>query len=260
MLGLLLGFSTTRTPQGEQLHDLAAVVKQKIDSSIEVMRATSAEPSVRSTDSLSLISTAQMGIPEEADVEKRAVAEEILAQNDDFASIFFLTAEGDVYIGEPFDQQKQLPRLNYGDRDWYRGAVSTKDAYVSSVFMSAAINKPAIGIAVPVYAKDGSETVSGYWVAIVKLEEIEKSLRESAMDSGSRVILVDHNGIQVADTLRDPSTDMTELRSYSGLTSVEQALSGKSGHLREMIGDELVDVHYAPAQAYPHTWAIISID
>jgi cache domain-containing protein len=259
VLGLLLGFSATYAPQGGQLHQLATIVKQRIDSSIEVMRTTSTEPSVRSTDSLSLMSTDQMGIPEDADANKRDVAKDILADHGDFASIFFLMPEGDLYVGEPFEQQKQLPRLNYADRDWYQGVVSTKDAYVSSVFMSAAIHKPAIAIAVPVYAAEGSETVSGYWVAIVKLEEIEKSLRQSATDSGSRMILVDHNGIEVADTARDSSADLTELRSFSGLASVEQALSGKSGHLSETIDGAVVDVQYAPVQAFPHTWAIMSI-
>ncbi len=88
MLGLLLGFSATYVSQGGQLHQLTTIVKQRIDSSIEVMRTTSTEPSVRSTDSLSLI-TAQMGIPEDADAGKRDVAKGILADHGDFASIFF---------------------------------------------------------------------------------------------------------------------------------------------------------------------------
>ena len=89
MLGLLLGFSATYVSQGGQLHQLTTIVKQRIDSLIEVMRTTSTEPSVRSTDSLSLISTAQMGIPEDADAGKRDVAKGILADHGDFASIFF---------------------------------------------------------------------------------------------------------------------------------------------------------------------------
>jgi len=252
----MLGFSAALAPQEGQLYHLGTTVKQRIDSSIDVMRTTSTDPSVRSAYSLPLISTAQMGIPEDADTAKRAVAKKILADHSDFASIFFLTPTGDLYIGEPFDQQKQLPRLNYADRDWYQGVVSTNDAYVSSVFMSAAIHKPAIAIAVPVYAEEGSKMISGYWVAIVDLEEIEKSLQQSAADSGSRIILVDHNGVGVVDT----ASDSDELKSFSGLASVEQALSGKSGHLSETIDGVTLDVHYAPVQAFPHTWALISID
>lgn len=259
-LGLLLGLAATYEPQGGQLNSLATAVGHKIDSSIQILKESGAEPSVRNIDSLSLISTAQMGIPVEADIEKRAIAQDVLAQNGDFASIFFLTTDGDVYMGEPFEQQRQLPRLNYSDRDWYEGAVRTKDAYVSSVFMSAAINKPAIAIAVPVYAQQDSGTLSGYWVAIIKLEEIENTLRQSAMESNSRIILVDHTGVQVADSSRDPSTKPTELQSYSGLGSVEEALSGKSGQLREMIDGEFMDVYYGPVRVHPHTWAIISMN
>jgi hypothetical protein len=54
-----------------------------------------------------------MGIPEDADSDKKAVAMELLANHGDFARILFLTPEGDHYIGERFEQQKQLPRLNF---------------------------------------------------------------------------------------------------------------------------------------------------
>lgn len=258
-LGLLLGLAATYQPQGGQLHRIATSVGDEIDSLIHALKESSTEPGLRSLESLSLISTAQMGIPMDEDLEKRAVAQGLLAHNGDFASIFFLTPDGDVYMGEPFEQQKELPRLNYSDRDWYEGAVRTRDAYVSSVFMSAAINRPAIAIVVPVYTQEGSSTLSGYLVAIVKLEEIENNLRQSALSGNSRILLVDHSGIHVADTSRDPTMEPTELRSYSGLESVNHALSGKSGQLREMIDGQVVDVHYGPVGVYPNTWAIISI-
>jgi hypothetical protein len=257
-LGLLLGLAQSFESQAGQLLVLSKAVSQEIDSSIAVLGASSQQPEVRRADSVSLISTAQMGIPMDADGEKRAVAQEILAQNQDFASIFFLTPEGNLYMGEPFDQQKQLPRLNYSDRDWYLGAVRTNDAYVSSVFMSAAINRPAIAIAIPVYVEEGSDQLSGYWVAIIKLEEIENTLRQSVLGNQSRIVLVDHTGLVVADISGDSSSAPMELYSYSGLASVQQALEGKSGELRETVDGESMDVRFAPVMVYPHTWALIS--
>ncbi len=58
----------------------------------------------------------------------------------------------DVYIGEPFRDQKQLPRLNFADRDWYNGVTSTNNTYTSSIFVSASIHAAATAIAVPVYS------------------------------------------------------------------------------------------------------------
>ncbi len=68
-----------------------------------------------------------MGILENLDSEKRNAAKEILGHNKDFGSIYFTMPNGDVYIGEPFYHQKQIPRLNFADRDWYKGVTSTNN-------------------------------------------------------------------------------------------------------------------------------------
>ena len=242
-----------------EAHTLAAGLEKKIDDAINVMKATGDEPEVRSVDSLSLISTAQMGIPQDADTAKREVAKRILSEHKDFASIFFRTLEGDLYMGEPFEQQKQLPRLNYSDRDWYQGVSSTDDAYTSSVFMSAAINEPAIAVAVPVSAPDGGNETPGtigYWVAIINLDTIESGLKD--MQNGDRrMIFVDHNGTEIADSARDPSTKRTELRSFADLQGVRAALAGESGSLTETVDGKDILVSYAPLNAHPHTWAVV---
>jgi hypothetical protein len=244
---------------GSEARTLAAGLEKKIDDAINIMKATGSEPEVRSVDSLSLISTAQMGIPQDADTAKREVAKRILSEHKDFASIFFLTLEGDLYMGEPFEQQKQLPRLNYSDRDWYQGVSSTDDAYTSSVFMSAAVNEPAIAVAVPVSAPDGGNETAGtigYWVAIINLDTIESGLKD--MQNGDRrMIFVDHNGTEIADSARDPSTKRTELRSFADLQGVRAALAGESGSLTETVDGKDILVSYAPLNAHPHTWAVV---
>ncbi|AIF83573.1 hypothetical protein NTE_01510 [Candidatus Nitrososphaera evergladensis SR1] len=244
---------------------LASNLEERIAGYVKVMELTGMMPEVRSTDSLSLVSTAQMGIPQDADVAKRQVAKNIIATygDDNVASIFFLTPEGNIYIGEPFEQQKQLPRLNYSDRDWYQGVSSTKEAYVSSVFMSAAIHEPAVAVAVPVYgqtaagAEEKDNNIIGYWVAIINLDGIEKGLKQ--LEGSSRIIFVDHNGTEIADSARDPSAARTDLRSFSNLESVKAALAGKSGSIVEVIDGKSMRVSYAPVKAQPHTWAVVSM-
>ncbi|HEY9399373.1 MAG TPA: hypothetical protein VIP29_05715 [Nitrososphaeraceae archaeon] len=56
-----------------------------------------------------------MGIPQNLDLQKRDIARDILEKNEDIASIFFVIPKGDTYIGEPYPDQQQLPRLNYAD-------------------------------------------------------------------------------------------------------------------------------------------------
>lgn len=240
--------------EAAEVRILAAGLQQRLDSAIDTMESSSTDPEVTHTDFVSLVSEAQMGIPQDADAGKRDVARAIVESNSDFASIFFLTPDGNLYMGEPYDQQAQLPRLNYSDRDWYQGVSSTDDAYVSSVFMSAAIHEPAVAVAVPVH--DESETI-GYWVAIINLDEVERDLKDGA--DGARVIFVDHNGLEVADSARDDSSPRTELRDFSGLQAVKEALEGRSGSLMEEIDGKSVNAYYTPLDAYPHTWAAVMI-
>jgi hypothetical protein len=239
---------------------IAVDVENRINDSIGVMQLTSELPQVRSTEYLDSISTAQMGIPENKDIEKRAVARQILSQHAEFASIFFLTSSGDIYIGEPFEQQKQLPKLNYAERDWYKGASSTNDTYVSSVFMSAAIHVPAVAIAVPVYADDNNNQITGYWVAIVNLADIESNLMQLDLGhGGSRILLVDHNGTEIADTGR-VLQDKTDLKSFVHLKSVQDALSGQTGSEMEDVDGLKMTASFAPIQAHPHIWAIVFLE
>ena len=238
--------------EASEVRTLAASLQQRLDSAIDTMESSSTDPEVAHTDYLSLVSEEQMGIPQDADVGKRDVARAIVESNSDVASIFFLTPDGNLYMGEPYEQQAQLPRLNYSDRDWYQGVSSTDDAYISSVFMSAATHEPAVAVAVPVHGE--SETI-GYWVAIINLDEVERSLKDGA--DGARVIFVDHNGLEVADSTRDDSSQRTELADFSGLQSVKEALAGRSGSLVEEVDGESVKAYYAPLGAYPHTWAAV---
>ena len=47
-----------------------------------------------------------MGIPENADILKREMAKRILQLDDDFGSVYLTTPKADIYLGEPFSQQK----------------------------------------------------------------------------------------------------------------------------------------------------------
>ncbi len=120
--------------------------------------------------------------------------------------------------------------------------------------MSAAIHQPAVAVAVPVHSAGDAQDVAGYWVAIINLDGLEESLQGLG---DSRIIFADHNGIEIADSAHDPSQARAELRSFSGLQSVQQALAGNTGSLVETIDGKSMTVHYAPVKAYPHTWAVI---
>jgi hypothetical protein len=260
---------------------LANILETRINGTAALLELTSKLPEVRNVQYVSSISQEFMGISQNLDSEKRKIAQYILEQDKDIASIFFLTPTGDIYIGEPFSDQKQLPRLNYADRDWYKGVTKLNDTYVSAVFLSAAIHAPAIAIAVPVYGNDtGSDDVSsglsptilGYWVGIVDLNRIKEDLVGLGFLSGnSRILIVDHNGTQVLDTIdknvsstqlsSEPSSSSKsqQLESFAHLESVKNALNGQSGSVTEMINGTGVTINYYPLQVASHRWAALLI-
>jgi hypothetical protein len=262
---------------------LANSFENKINEAASLLELTSKLPQVRNTQHIGSISEEFMGIPENLDLEKRKIAQDILKQDKNIASIFFLTPKGDIYIGEPFSDQQQLPRLNFADRDWYKGVTILYDTYLSAVFLSAAIHIPAVAIAVPVYADNTgnhddesfiSSPILGYWVGIVNLNRVKEDIATTTLDfvnsnSSQILLIVDHNGTEVLDIKNSdvyytsPSSSSSpktqELKSFANLESVKNALNGKSGSIVEVIDSSKATIYYYPVEVLHQTWAVLLI-
>jgi hypothetical protein len=267
--------------QNNTLIVLAATIEDKLNQAIDILNVTSKDPAVSKTLYANNISTEYMGIPEGQDITKRQVAKDIIKTDQDFENVYFLLPNGNVYIGEPYENQKQLPRLNYADRDWYMGIsslvmmasndqnktnVNGKNslAYISSVFISASINKPAIGISVPVYDKNwkaSKPSLLGYWVGILTLDKIQKIIDSLALTNNQRIIVFDHNGTALIVSSFDYSTKSNNskknLTSFYNLAGVKNALAGKNGIVTDTINGTKTLSLYRPIDAHSHTWGII---
>ncbi len=97
---------------------IADLVENNLKQAANTLLITSLDPRVEAAQYASNISERYMGIPKDLDTEKRDIAKQILSLNKDFGSVYFLLPNGDVYLGEPYAGQEQLPRLNFADRDW----------------------------------------------------------------------------------------------------------------------------------------------
>jgi hypothetical protein len=100
---------------------IADLVENNLKQAANTLLITSLDPRVEAAQYASNISERYMGIPKDLDTEKRDIAKQIHSLNKDFGSVYFLLPNGDVYLGEPYAGQEQLPRLNFADRDWYKG-------------------------------------------------------------------------------------------------------------------------------------------
>src|SRR3712207_9449264 len=86
----------------------------------------------------------------------------------DFQVIFFLMPNGDIYLIEPYSQQQNLTGNNFAFRDYYKGAVESRNTYLSDVIISAALGRPQANIAVPMYSENNG-TLVGLWAGGLKI-------------------------------------------------------------------------------------------
>lgn len=208
-------FHTTINSQESLVKLLTFITKDKINDAINLLEITSKDSAVKSTPNISEVNTLFKGIPKDSDFDKRKVAQDILNRSKDFKSVFFVLPNGDIYLGEPFEDQQQLPRLNYADREWYKGVKEENKTYTSSVFMSASINAPAIAIAVPVHNTnnlDGNnKTLIGYWVGIINLQSINQVIDSLELNGKEQIIIFDNNGTELINSKGISQTNLSHI-------------------------------------------------
>jgi hypothetical protein len=269
--------STVRTGQINIAKLLANMVGNTLYHAVSLLEMTSKEPAIQNTSFANFIDKKSMGIPANMDLAKRKVAQDILERDKDIRNIYFLTPDANVYIGEPFSYQKQLPKLNYADRDWYKGVKASNNTYISEVFISASIHSPATAIAVPVssikktdvYTYDNSnktKAISGYWVGILDLRSILHSIRNMNLTDDGRILVVDHNGTTIVDsspsyaTSDNASSPSSKLINFSYLKSTKAVVHGSAGSSFETVDGTKKFVVYQPIQVGNRFWGVILIE
>ena len=190
---------------------LADVFATRIDEITDLLETTSRYPAVRNISYANLVGTEFMGIPEFSDIEKRNVAKYLLKNESFLGGIYFTLPNGDVYLGEPYSAQEQLPRLNFADRDWYKGVSKTNETYISAVFLSASTRAPATAIALPVYQDDSNIKLMGYWVGIINIGPLWKTIKDGYIPADEELNVIDHEGTEIFNSGKYNYTEIHEL-------------------------------------------------
>ena len=108
-----------------------------LNESASILEITSMIPEVSNAQYADKIYSRLHGISDSYDVEKRQIADSILKHADTFEAITFLLSNGDMYMEEPYDRQLDLSRNNFAFRDYYQGAIDTKQAFQGDVIVSS---------------------------------------------------------------------------------------------------------------------------
>jgi len=264
--------TTTAAAQYNVIRLLADMVSNRLHDAVNLLEITSKDPIIQNVPFANFITKKYMGIPANIDMQKRSIAQDILARDKDIRNIYFLIPNADVYFGEPFSYQQQLSKLNYADRDWYKGVTATNSTYISSVFMSASIRAPAIAIATPVYSlqdnnntssKTTNKVISGYWVGILDLPSIQESIKNLNLTNNERILVVDHNGTAIVNyspsssAANNNNISSTKLQDFSYLNSVKTIRNGNAGSTFETVNSTKILSIYQPIQLGNRFWGVV---
>jgi hypothetical protein len=243
----------------EKVRVLADELETRINKSGEILEITSKLPQVSSTPFASSISPELHGIPEDADMPKRKVAQDILDTDKDFQVIFSLMPNGDIYLVEPYSRQQNLTANNVAFRDYYRGAVDTHNTYLGNVIISASSGRPQTNIAVPIFSENNG-TLIGVWAGGLNLTNFSKSLQSLNLTNNERVAYVDQQGQKIADSNNQSLLRPNSLNeSFADLQSFRNAVNGEHGTLIESINGTKMLVSYHPVKVFSTVWAVLAI-
>jgi hypothetical protein len=246
---------------------LANELETRINKSGAILEITSRLPEVNSAPFASSISPELHGIPRDADMPKRQVAQDILDTDKDFEVIFFLMPNGDVYLIEPYLRQENQTRNNFSFRDYYRGALNTGDTYLSDVLISASSGRPQANIVVPIYSENNG-TLVGLWGAGLNITMLSNSFQSLNLTSNNeRVVYIDQQGQKIADSASQSSSsslisnnNTSSNESFADLQAFKNAVNGQSGSTTEMINGTMVLVSYHPIKALSNVWVVLFME
>jgi Cache domain len=224
-----------------------------LNDSASVLQITSMLPAVRNVQYADKINGSLHGISDSEDIEKRQIADTILKHTDIFEAITFLLPNGDMYMEEPYDRQLSQSRGNFAFREYYQGALNTRQAFLGDVIVSSSTGNKVALISVPIYLKEDSSFL-GIWSGVLNLDKFNNMLRTLSLPDDLRVIFLDGNGQKVAD-----SSSLLENKSESfiDLNSFKSGKSGKSGFVSEVINSTKFLASYAPANILSKTWIVV---
>ena len=140
---------------------------------------------------------------------------------------------------------------DFSARDWYRGASSTGDAYVSEVVESVVVGRPlVVAIAAPIRSRPGGPII-GYMTLAYKLTAIQEVVRLLGVDAGLSLTVTDRGGVVIASPSQPAG-----LQSVKGLEPVRRALAGEHGVMSRAGPDGRLFTGFAPVPGID--WAVLA--
>jgi sensor domain CHASE-containing protein len=160
---------------------------------------------------------------------------------------------GDMYMEEPYNRQLDLSRNNFAFRDYYQGAIETKQAFLGDAIVSSSTGEKVALISVPIYSQK-NQSLLGIWSGVLNLSKFYHKLQSLNLPDDVRVVYADGNGQKIGDS---NSLLSNKSESFAELNSFKNGKSGKAGNGSETINGTRFLVSYAPVSILSKTWVIM---
>ena len=239
---------------------LAKSLENHIQNAGAVLNMTSQLPQIREVPLSHMLNqtlTTLHGIPQDADIQKRLVAQNILSSYKDFQIIIFIMPNGDIYLDEPYSRQIMSTETNLGFRDYFKGVIDTNEIYIGDPSLSVSSGQLQSIIAVPVFSLKDNSTMVGIWAGGLDFETLNEELQSINLtfsDGYTRVVYVGQNGQKIADSDVNKSTIP---ESFANLTSFRNAIQGQSGLTLDTVEEKKMSVTYEPVKVFQNTFVVL---
>ena len=105
----------------------------RLTDAATILQISSSLPQITSRPNTTLIEEKIHGVSQDSEAEKRFVAKTIMKEYPNFDTISFMLTNGDLYLVEPFESQKNVTLKNFAFRDYYKGVITTDKPYLSQI-------------------------------------------------------------------------------------------------------------------------------
>ena len=212
-----------------------------------------------------LFSPASKGIPENADLERRQIVQEILSKYpEEFVSLLFLTPNGTVYLLEPFARQQNLSTYDLSFRDYYKAAIESNHTLLSNVITTLTTGRNQVQLTLPVFGMDdGNQTISriGLLSGGLNIKTYNEILRSLNLSNQERIVLLDSNVIKIGDSHAEQQSSRLKgtygNASFRDLQSFNNAVKGQTGTVQEMVNGSNTEIKYQPVKAIQKNWLLL---
>ncbi|OLC23001.1 MAG: hypothetical protein AUH71_05275 [Thaumarchaeota archaeon 13_1_40CM_4_48_7] len=232
----------------------------RLEDAVKMLKLAATQEEVKNVLFANSVSEKFMGIPPDVDPVKRQAAQNTRSTYQDFDTVAFLLPNGDVYLVQPYEAQKNLPRLNFAFREYYQGVIANGDTYIGEAVVSAATGHRVVPIAIAVYSDNlsSNRTLAGILVGALNMNVVTADLRADPFGVNEDILITDHKGNIVADSTERGETS-NKLESLLYVNDVSKALQGSSGSGVQTINGVDMFITYKSIRASTNYWAAIIV-